>query len=151
MDGPHEHLHLGAPREREKVVTQGIDSEDLSLSLQSSGVVATRGQCKRPGPNEHSNMSLEPGPLCLFEFFIKRDEAPRAPSSHWVESCVIRSVSRSLRHYLYRASIQGKGFSRSIPASYLLRIPLALAFSASILPPPARPPTSHAHIPLSPG
>ena len=50
-------------------------------------------------------MSLEPGPLCLFESFIKRDEAPRAQSSHWVESCVIRSVSRSLRHYLYRASI----------------------------------------------
>ena len=34
-----------AARERERVVTQGIDSEDLSLSLQSSGVVATRGQC----------------------------------------------------------------------------------------------------------
>ncbi len=67
-------------------------------------------------------MSLEPGLLCLFESFIKRDEAPRAQSSHWVESCVIRSVSRSLRHYLYRASIQGKGFSRSILASYLQRI-----------------------------
>ena len=49
----------------------GIDSEDLSLSLQSSGVVATRGH----GPNEHSNMSLEPGPLCRFESFIKRERS----------------------------------------------------------------------------
>ncbi len=43
-------------------------------------------------------MSFEPGPsrLCIFESFLKRDEAPRAQSSRWVELRVIR-----LNHVLF--------------------------------------------------